>query len=66
MKTKESRTILLWSGVVYFVAGIFWRVADEQTLLVDLLNIVALGLLLWGAWRWDKERRAQKTATPTV
>ena len=57
---KQASTILLFSSLLYFVAGAFWRMAGEVTIFVDLLNIVALLLLCWGAIKWSRERRARK------
>lgn len=58
---KNASTILLGSALIEFIGGVFWRVAGEVTLTVDVLNLVGLLLLCWGAIAWDRERRAKKS-----
>lgn len=60
MENTQASTVLLWSAFIEFIGGVFWRFAGEQTLLVDILNLIGLLLLLWGALKWDRERRAKK------
>jgi len=58
----KSRTSLLISSLVYFVAMIFVRTSG-YTVLVDALNILAVVFLLIGALKIQKERRAEKTTS---
>jgi len=58
----KSRTSLLISSLVYFVAMIFVRTSG-YTVLVDALNILAVVFLLIVALKIQKERRAEKTTS---
>jgi hypothetical protein len=60
---KKASTILLWACLSSIVANFMLRAGGGETVLTDVLEIVGIGLLCWGAVAWERERKAMKRGT---
>ena len=60
LKTLKARTILLVSGLSYFIATALWSFAGEPTVLSDALRILGLLTLAFGGLTIARERKNEK------
>ena len=54
---KKASTILLWACLSSIVANFMLRAGVGETVLTDVLEIVGIGLLCWGAVAWERDAR---------